>query len=68
MFNYKFLWPPLKKLTLFLYSCSLTVIRDHRVSHSKMLFFRPPLEVAMNYFLNLAYVLMGPRFDFHSKL
>ena len=64
MCNSKFLWPPLKpEFYLFNLVALITVIRDHSVSHSKMLFFRPPLVVAMNDFLNLANVLMSPRFD-----
>ena len=64
MCNSKFLWLPLKpELYLSNLVALITVIRDHSVSLSKMLFFGPPLEVAKRDFLNLANVLMSPRFD-----
>ena len=64
MCNSKFLWLPLKpELYLSNLVALITVIRDHSVSLSKILFFRPPLETAKDDFLNLANVLMSPRFD-----
>ena len=64
MCNSKFLWPPLKpEFYLFNLVALITVIRDHSVSLGKILSFRPPLETAKDDFLNLANVLMSPRFD-----